>query len=504
MKNLRRMLACGLLLSQLFCGQAWAAEVHTPCYRNSVDTENSDFDKGEWKYRFTADSGQETVLTEGEKHTFLIINGGLSAEHIIIENGRAFMELGALCDALGLQREEVKDMALSGKTICVENEIYVPVRAFATQLGATVTYGMQEVMPMGNPCINLDNRAQKIGAVNTVVNRNGRLCGYNTDFYGFRYLLQKNGIDVAGKKALVLGKGGASKAVIAVLEELGASEIITVYYKEYPETVTYAECYKNHADAKIIVNTTPVGMYPNSDDCPIDLDRFTALEGVADVVYNPLRTQLVLEAEKRGIRAAGGLEMLVAQAKYAVEIFLDTHLEDARIAEINTPLLKERSNLVLVGMSGGGKSTIGKRAAEKLSKGFVDTDDLIIERIKMPIAEFFAKEGEPAFREIETKVIHEVSSQNNLVIATGGGIIKNPLNVEYLKRNGRLIWLKRDADLLQTGNGRPLAPDQAAAQKLYHERLPLYTAAAEAIAENNGTFEEGLSAVLRCYEALLK
>ena len=162
MKNLRRMLACGLLLSQLFCGQAWAAEVHTPCYRNSVDTENSDFDKGEWKYRFTADSGQETVLTDGEKHTFLIINGGLSAEHIIIENGRAFMELGVLCDALGLQREEVKDMALSGKTICVENEIYVPVRAFATQLGATVTYGMQEVMPMGNPCINLDNRVQKI------------------------------------------------------------------------------------------------------------------------------------------------------------------------------------------------------------------------------------------------------------------------------------------------------------------------------------------------------
>ena len=196
--------------------------------------------------------------------------------------------------------------------------------------------------------------------------------------------------------------------------------------------------------------------------------------------------------------------MLVAQAKYAVEIFLDTHLEDARIAEINTPLLKERSNLVLVGMSGGGKSTIGKRAAEKLGKGFVDTDDLIIERIKMPIAEFFAKEGEPAFREIETKVIHEVSSRNNLVIATGGGIIKNPLNVEYLKRNGRLIWLKRDADLLQTGNGRPLAPDQAAAQKLYQERLPLYTATAEAIADNNGTLEEGLSAVLQSYEALLK
>ena len=381
-----------------------------------------------------------------------------------------------------------------------ELDAFLREKQFAA-LNVTIPY-KETVIPYLD---EVDSRAQRIGAVNTVVNRNGRLCGYNTDFYGFRYLLQKNGIDVAGKKALVLGKGGASKAVIAVLEELGASEIITVYYKEYPETVTYAECYKkscrrkNHREYHSCRNVSG-----KSDDCPIDLDRFTALEGVADVVYNPLRTQLVLEAEKRGIRAAGGLEMLVAQAKYAVEIFLDTHLEDARIAEITPPLLKERSNLVLVGMSGGGKSTIGKRAAEKLGKGFVDTDEVIIERIKMPIAEFFAKEGEPAFREIETKVIHEVSAQNNLVIATGGGIIKNPLNVEYLKRNGRLIWLKRDADLLQTGNGRPLAPDQAAAQKLYQERLPLYTAAAEAIAENNGTLEEGLSAVLQGYKSLLK
>ncbi|MEI3506427.1 MAG: shikimate kinase [Anaerotignum faecicola] len=183
---------------------------------------------------------------------------------------------------------------------------------------------------------------------------------------------------------MVLGKGGASKAVIAVLEESGASEIITVYYKEYPETVTYAECYKNHADAKIIVNTTPVGMYPKSDDCPIDLDRFTALEGVADVVYNPLPTHLVLEAEKRRDSCRRRSGNARCTGEISVQIFLDTHLEDARIAEINTPLLKERSNLVLVGMSGGGKSTIGKRAAEKLGKGFVDTDELIIERIRMP------------------------------------------------------------------------------------------------------------------------
>lgn len=350
----------------------------------------------------------------------------------------------------------------------------------------------------------VDAHAKKIGAVNTIVNRDGKLKGYNTDFYGFRYMLLNNGIDVAGKKALVLGKGGASKAVMAVLEEMGAKEILTVYYKENPETITYEECYKNHSDAEIIVNTTPVGMYPKADDCPIHLSRFPNLSGVADVVYNPLRTQLIIEAEKRGVNAAGGLEMLVAQAKYAVEIFLDTKIDNKRIDEINTGLIKERSNLVLIGMSGGGKTVLGKLAAKKLGKTFVDTDKEIVKRIGMPIADFFAKEGEPAFRKIETEVLHDFSSQNNLVISTGGGIVKNPLNVEYLKRNGRIVWLKRDADLLQSGNGRPLAPDKAATLKLYKERLPLYTAAAEAIAENNGTAEEGLNAILAAYESILK
>ena len=350
----------------------------------------------------------------------------------------------------------------------------------------------------------VDTHAKKIGAVNTIVNHNGILKGYNTDFYGFRYMLEHNGISIENKKALVLGKGGASKAVIAVLEEMGAKEILTVYYKENPETITYEDCYQNHADAEIIVNTTPVGMYPNADDCPIDLNRFPDLSGVADVVYNPLRTQLVLEAEKRNIPSAGGLEMLVAQAKYAVEIFLDTKIADDRISEINTELVKERSNLVLIGMSGGGKTTLGKLAAEKLGKTFVDTDAEIVKRIGMPIADFFAKEGEPAFRKIETEVLHELSSQNNLVISTGGGIVKDPLNVEYLKKNGRIIWLKRDGELLQSGNGRPLAPDRAAVLKLYEERLPLYTAAAEAIAENNGAAEDGLKAILFAYENTLK
>lgn len=380
-----------------------------------------------------------------------------------------------------------------------ELDVFMTEKNFSA-LNVTIPY-KETVIPYLD---EIDAHAQKIGAVNTIVNRNGKLKGFNTDFYGFRYMLQNNGIDVAGKKALVLGKGGASKAVIAVLEELGASEILTVYYKENPETITYEDCYANHSDAQIIVNTTPVGMYPKADDCPIDLSRFPDLSGVADVVYNPLRTQLIVEAEKRAINAAGGLEMLVAQAKYAVEIFLDTKINDKRIDEINAGLVKERSNLVLIGMSGGGKTTLGKMAAEKLGKTFVDTDEEIVKHIGMPISDFFAKEGESAFRKIETEVLHACSAQNNLVISTGGGIVKNPLNVEYLKRNGRIIWLKRDAELLQSGNGRPLAPNKAATLQLYEERLPLYTAAAEAIAENNGTAEEGLHAILAAYESVLK
>ena len=380
-----------------------------------------------------------------------------------------------------------------------ELDVFLQEKQFAA-LNVTIPY-KETVIPYLD---EVDAHAKKIGAVNTVVNRNGKLKGYNTDFYGFRYMLQHNGIDVKQKKALVLGKGGASKAVIAVLEELGASEILTVYYKDSPDTITYADCYRDHADTEIIVNTTPVGMFPKADDCPIDLSKFPNLSGVADVVYNPLRTQLIVEAEKRGIPAAGGLEMLVAQAKYAVEIFLDTRIDDSRIAEINAGLLQERSNLVLIGMSGGGKTVLGKRAAEKLGKTFVDTDHEIVKRIGMSIPEFFAKEGEAAFRKIETEVLHELSSQNHLVISTGGGIVKNPLNVDMLKRNGHILWLKRDAHLLQSGHGRPLAPDKAATQKLYEERLPLYTAAAEAIAENNGTAEEGLNAILAAYESTLK
>ena len=362
-------------------------------------------------------------------------------------------------------------------------------------LNVTIPY-KEAVIPFLD---EINENAKAIGAVNTITNRNGHLCGYNTDFSGFKYLLEKNDIRVTGKKVLVLGKGGASKAIIAVLKALDAAEILTVYYKDAPDTITYEQCYALHSDAEVIVNTTPVGMFPKSEGCPIDVSRFPKLEGIADAVYNPLRTRLVLEGEKRGIKSAGGLEMLVAQAKYAVEIFLDTVIPDTKIDEICQTLIRERSNLVLVGMSGSGKTAIGRKAAEALGKTFVDTDAVIVERIGMPIAEYFKKEGDPAFRKLEAEVIREYAAKNDLVLSTGGGVVKDNANIEVLKQNGRILWLKRDPDLLESGKGRPLAPDKEAAKKLYAQRLPLSAEAAEATAENNGTLEEGLAAVLSAY-----
>ncbi|WP_394267020.1 shikimate kinase [Anaerotignum sp.] len=348
----------------------------------------------------------------------------------------------------------------------------------------------------------IDPKAAKMGAVNTVVQRNGKLYGYNTDYFGFRYMLEHNDIQIAGKKVLVLGRGGASKAVLAVLEDMGAAEVLTVYYKHAADAITYETCYTLHTDAQVIINTTPVGMYPKAGQTSIDLSHFSKLEAVADIVYNPLRTRLVLEAKEKGCKAIGGLEMLVGQAKYAVEIFLDKPLPEDSIAAVYKELSAERTNLVLIGMSGCGKTTLGKQAAEKLGKTFVDTDAEIVKRIKMPIADYFAAYGEDAFRNIESEVVREVSAQNNLVISTGGGVIKNSENIQWLKGNGTIFWIQRDPELLQSGNGRPLAPDQEAVHKLYKERLPLYTAAAEIVVQNNENIEKASQRICTAFSQL--
>ena len=376
-----------------------------------------------------------------------------------------------------------------------ELDVFMREKEFSA-INVTIPY-KETVIPYLD---EVDPKAAKMGAVNTVVQRNGKLFGYNTDYFGFRYMLEHNHIQIAGKKVLVLGRGGASKAVIAVLEDMGAAEIHTIYYKIAEDSISYETCYALHTDAQVIVNTTPVGMYPNSGHTPIDLTPFTKLEAVADVVYNPLRTRLVLDAEEKGCQAIGGLEMLVGQAKYAVEIFMDQSLPEDSIDVVYKDLMAERRNLVLIGMSGCGKSTLGKLAAEKLGKTFVDTDAEIIKRIGMSIADYFAAYGEDSFRKVESEVVQEISTQNNLVISTGGGVIKNPENIRWLKGNGTVIWIQRDPELLESGNGRPLVPDQEAVRRLYKERLPLYTAAAETIIENVGNEEEALQKILTAFE----
>ncbi|MEY8320991.1 shikimate kinase [Lachnospiraceae bacterium 46-61] len=336
---------------------------------------------------------------------------------------------------------------------------------------------------------SIDNKAKAVGSVNTIVNQNNKLLGYNTDFDGFLYLLKQNHINVKNKKVLVLGKGGASKAIIAVLNYLQSKEIITVYYKHSPDTVTYEVCQKLHNDADVIINTTPVGMYPNIDDCPINLEHYTKCKAVVDIIYNPIKTKLILEAKKRNMIAVGGLEMLIAQAKYAVEIFLNTSIPEYRIDDIYKELLFEKKNVVLIGMPSCGKTTIGIELAKLLQKDFVDIDAEIVSKIGMSISDYFEKYGECAFRDMEQEVIKEYSVKNNFVISTGGGCIKRKQNMMYLYMNGAILFIQRDLSKLVVGEGRPLSSSIDALEQMYQERLPLYTLYAQKSIENNTTTE---------------
>lgn len=366
-------------------------------------------------------------------------------------------------------------------------------------INVTIPYKV-DVIPYLN---EIDEHAKNIGAVNTIVNRSGKLSGYNTDFSGFLYLINHNNIQIQGKKVLVLGKGGASKAIIAVMKYLKAKEIIMVYYKESPNTVTYEECEMLHSNAEIIINTTPVGMFPNIGECPINLTKYKRCEAVIDVIYNPLKPMLIVQAENLGIKALGGLEMLVAQAKYAVEIFLNKKIEDATIDTIYKDLLLERSNLVLIGMPSCGKTTIGKELSALLKKRFLDMDEEIIKKIGMPIADYFANCGEEAFRAIETEVTKELSGENGLIISTGGGCVKDKINMDYLKLNGKILFVQRDTNVLSADESRPLSKSPEILKKMYAERLPLYQAYAEKTVDNNGTLEDTLVLAKKAYYEMI-
>ncbi len=338
--------------------------------------------------------------------------------------------------------------------------------------------------------------AQKIGAVNTITVRGGKLYGDNTDYFGFVYMLQKSGISVKDKKTVVLGGGGASATVQAVLHDFGAKEVIVV---DLNTENNYQNLYL-HYDGEIIVNTTPVGMYPNNLKSLVNLDDFKNLSGVLDVVYNPLKTKLILDAEERNIPCSAGLSMLVAQAKKAHEIFFDTKIETSVCEKIENILKKQMCNIVLIGMAGCGKSTIGKVLAEKLNKELIDTDQMIENVENMPIPEIIEKFGEVHFRNCENAAVILAGREKECIIATGGGVITRPENYNPLKQNGIIVFINRDADLLPT-NGRPLS-QMHGVKALYEKRMPLYRQFADVEVDGNGTVEEVADRIIKEIELL--
>lgn len=352
-------------------------------------------------------------------------------------------------------------------------------------LNVTIPY-KRTVMPL---CDEIDPRAAAIGAVNTVVNQNGRLTGYNTDIDGFLYMARRAGVDMAGKKVVILGSGGTSRTTRAAAGELGAREIVTV--SRHGE-----DNYQNlsrHADAQVLVNTTPVGMYPNWGQSPVSLESFPALEGVLDVVYTPLRTALLLQAEERGLPRSCGLPMLVAQAKRAAELFTGQNIDDSRAEAVLHGLRGQLTNIVLIGMPGCGKTTVGRALAGKLGRTFVDLDEEIVRRAGTSIPEIFAREGEAGFRERESALVREFGERTGLVVSTGGGVVTRRENYIPLKQNGLLLHLRRDPAALPT-DGRPLS-QATAPEELWRRRAPLYAAFADGEIDNNGALEGTLEQI---------
>lgn len=329
-------------------------------------------------------------------------------------------------------------------------------------------------------CDVLSDTAKAIGSVNTVVRgEDGKLYGYNTDYDGFRYLLRVNGIDVKGMKCMVLGSGGASLTVQAVLKDLEASEIVVI-------SRSGENNYENisrHFDSEIIVNATPVGMYPNNGRAPVNIDDFHSCRGVVDLIYNPNRTKLVLDAMTKSIPAAGGLEMLVAQAKQASEFFQNIEIEDEAMENALDEVRSETLNAILIGMPGAGKTLLGGEIAARMGREFVDIDDMIEEHEGMTIPEIFEQKGENYFRRVETEMLEKACIRNGLVIATGGGIVKKKVNYNIIKQNGVVIWIKRDLDKLET-DGRPLS-QSLPLEQIYEERKDAYSYWSDFFINNN-------------------
>ena len=359
-------------------------------------------------------------------------------------------------------------------------------------INVTIPY-KQAVIPFLD---RIDDTARAIGAVNTIVNRNGQLTGYNTDLDGLTRLIRRIGLDLRGKKVLIPGTGGTSRTASYAAEKLSAREVFRISRTGREGSLSYEEALRDHADAEIILNTTPCGMFPEPDAQPLPLDPFTRLQGVADVIYNPLRSRLVLDARSRGIPAEGGLHMLVAQAVRASELFLDTVYPEDLTDRIYEEILRRKENVVLIGMPGSGKSAVGRILAGRTGWPLADTDQLVTEKAGKPIPDIFREDGEPAFRDLESSVIRDLAKTGGQIISTGGGAVLRPENVTALRQNGRLFWLDRDPGALVPTDDRPLADTEEKMKQLYLAREPVYRAAADEIIPVSGTPEDTAARIL--------
>lgn len=344
---------------------------------------------------------------------------------------------------------------------------------------------------------SIDDKAKLIGAVNTIVNKDGILYGYNTDFTGMESLFIKAEIDPRGKKVLILGSGGTSKTAKAVMDYMGASPIFCVSRSVKDGYITYDKMYERHRDAQIIINTTPCGMFPKCYESPVDISKFNRLEGVIDAIYNPLRSKLVTEAKKRGVKAEGGLYMLASQALFSAERFTDKTYDKSIIYNVYSEILSSKENIILTGMPGCGKSTVSKIISSLTDRECIDTDSMIVEKAGTDINSIFKSHGEEYFRNLETECIKEASSKSGIIIATGGGAILKEENTDALRQNGRIYFIDRPLERLIPTDDRPLASDFEKLKRRYEERYSRYISTADDVVNAACSAQEVAISILR-------
>lgn len=340
-------------------------------------------------------------------------------------------------------------------------------------------------------CDELSSTAQKIGSINTLAFENGALKGYNTDYFGLSYALKRSGVSLKNKKVIVLGNGGVSATVQVLARDLGAKEILVCSSRS---SFNYKNVY-DRCDAEIIINATPVGMYPRSEEKLVDLTKFKNLSGFADLIYNPFYTRLMLDAKKMKVPVCGGLAMLVAQAKASCEIFMKAKLEDDLIEKIIKDIYFNMANIVLIGMPGSGKTTIAKILAEKTGKKFIDSDFEIEKFSGLSIPEIFETKGENEFRKIEREILKKICQETGVVLSTGGGAVLAENIYEILKQNARIYWVKRDLSLLEM-SGRPLSKNRSEIEKIYDKRKAIYEKFCDKMIQNSGLAENSAQKIL--------